>query len=122
MTAILQDPAVTGAVEEIRTLLQEVTEVLSQLSFASVTDEVIALIEQMEQGLRALQSTDLNDALKGLLETALAVLPPISDRLPTRLSTILAYASIRGRWLCWSRYGRSLARYWIAFGPSIPEL
>lgn len=81
VTAILQDPAVTSAIQEIRSALQEVTDVLSQLSFAPVTDQAIALISEMEQGLRALRNTDLNDALTGLLDTALAVLPP--DLRPT---------------------------------------
>lgn len=76
VTAILQDPAVVNAINEIRSALQDVADILSQLSFAPVTDEVIGLISEMEQGLRALENADLNDALKGLLDTAMQVLPP----------------------------------------------
>lgn len=76
IAGILQDPAVTGAVEEIRATLDGAAQAAGSLSFAPVTDEVIALIEQMASGLRALGNTELNDAIKGLLSTALAVLPP----------------------------------------------
>lgn len=76
IAAILQDPAVTGAVEEIRATLDQAAEAAGNLSFAPVTDEVIALIEQMTSGLRSLGNAELNDAIKGLLSTALAVLPP----------------------------------------------
>jgi hypothetical protein len=76
ITAILQDPAVIGAAAEIRSTLDQVAEAAGSLSFAPVTDQVIALIEQMEAGLRALDDTELNDALMGMLNAALAVLPP----------------------------------------------
>lgn len=76
VTGILQDPAVTNAINEIRSALQEVTDTISTLSFSPVTDQVIALIEEMQKGLTALENTDLNDALKGMLDTAMSVLPP----------------------------------------------
>lgn len=76
IAGILQDPAISGAIEEIRALLDEAATTLRQLSFAPVTDEVIELIEEMTQGLRALAETDLNDAVKGALSVALTVLPP----------------------------------------------
>ncbi len=83
VTAILQNPAITSAIEEIRSALQDVTDIVGKLSFAPVTDQVIALIGEMEKGLRSLENTDLNDALKGLLDTALQVLPadlrPVTD-------------------------------------------
>ncbi len=83
VTAILQDPAVVNAIEEIRAALQEVTDTISGLSFAPVTDQVIGLIEEMQQGLRSLENTDLNDTLKGMLDTAMAILPadlrPVTD-------------------------------------------
>jgi hypothetical protein len=45
IAGILRDPVVTGAVEEIRTTLDQAAEAAGALSFAPVTDEVIALIE-----------------------------------------------------------------------------
>lgn len=80
ITAILQDPAVLSAAAEIRSGLDQAAEAAGNLSFAPVTDEVINLIKQMENGLRALDDTELNDALIGLLNAALAVLP--SDLRP----------------------------------------
>ncbi len=76
ITAILQDPAVVSAAQDIRSALDQAAEAAGNLSFAPVTDEVIKLIEQMEAGLRALSDTELNDALIGMLNTALSVLPP----------------------------------------------
>ncbi|MDW4498764.1 hypothetical protein R5H30_12280 [Sulfitobacter sp. D35] len=76
ITSILQDPAVVSAAEDIRAALDEAAQAASTLSFAPVTDEVVKLIEQMEAGLRALDDTELNDALLGLLNIALRVLPP----------------------------------------------
>ena len=76
ITAILQDPAIKSAAEEIRKVLDQAATTAGSLSFAPITDEVIKLIDEMTQGLRALGDTDLNDALKGLLSVALAVLPP----------------------------------------------
>lgn len=76
ITAILQDPAIVSAANEIRAGLDDAAEAAGSLSFAPVTDEVIKLIEQMEAGLRSLDDTELNDALMGLLNAALSVLPP----------------------------------------------
>lgn len=75
ITAVLHDPQVQSAVEEIRSVLDAATEAAGNLSFAPVTDEVIALIAKMADGLRAVANAELNDALKGLLSAALAVLP-----------------------------------------------
>ena len=76
VAAILQDPGIRDAVAQIRTTIDEVAATSAGLSFAPVTDEVIALIEKMTEGLRAVGSTEISDAVKGLLATALAVLPP----------------------------------------------
>jgi hypothetical protein len=75
ITAVLKDPAVTEVVDEIRSTLDAAAEAAGSLSFAPVTDEVIALIEKMADGLNAVANAELNDTLKGLLATALAVLP-----------------------------------------------
>ena len=74
--ASCRTPPSPGAIEEIRALLDEVSTTLRELSFAPATDQVIALIEEMTKGLRALTDTDLNDALKGAITAALSVLPP----------------------------------------------
>ncbi len=76
ITGILQDPAVLSAVEEVRNGLDQAATAAGSLSFAPVTDEVIKLIEAMTDGLKALDSAELNDALVGMLSTAMAVLPP----------------------------------------------
>lgn len=82
---VLTSPEVYGAIDAVRNAIQQIADTLQNLSFAPVTDEVIALIETMTEGLRALGDTDLNDATKGLLSTALAVLPddlrPVTDPL-----------------------------------------
>jgi len=82
---VLTSPEVQGAIEAVRSAIEQVADTLRNLSFAPVTDEVIALIEKMTEGLRALGDADLNDAMKGLLSTALAVLPddlrPVTDPL-----------------------------------------
>jgi hypothetical protein len=75
IAAVLHDPEIESAVAEIRSVLDAATEAAGNLSFAPVTDEVIALIAKMADGLRAVANAELNDALKGLLSAALAVLP-----------------------------------------------
>ncbi|WP_159992269.1 hypothetical protein [Roseomonas sp. 18066] len=85
IAGVLQDPALGGAILELRATLEEVAALLANLSFAPVTDEVVALIEAMTKGLRALQSTPLNGAISGMLEAAMEVLPadlePVTDPL-----------------------------------------
>jgi hypothetical protein len=76
ITGVLRDEQVQAAVAEIRTALDAAAATASSLSFTPVADEVVAVIEQMTTGLRALSSVELNDALKGMLSSALSVLPP----------------------------------------------
>lgn len=85
IAGVLTSSEVQGAIETVRSAIEQISETLETLSFAPITDEVITLIEKMTEGLRALGDTDLNDALKGLLSTAVAVLPddlrPVTEPL-----------------------------------------
>ncbi|MRX51177.1 hypothetical protein GI374_12100 [Paracoccus sp. S-4012] len=76
VAGVLEDPEVLGALAEIRGAIDQAADAAGSLSFAPLTDEVIALIEAMTEGLRALGDTELNAAIQGVLATALSVLPP----------------------------------------------
>ncbi len=85
LTGILQDPAVIAAVNEARDALNAVTRQLEALSFAPLTDQVIAAIEEVTEALRDMDTSKLDAALQIALQAALAVLPedlmPITDPL-----------------------------------------
>jgi hypothetical protein len=93
ITGILQDPAIVAAAQKVREGLDQAAQAAGNLSFAPVTDEVINLIGQMEAGLRAISSTDLNDALIAMLNTALSVLPsdlrPVTQPLIENLGVMI---------------------------------
>ncbi|MEM1159767.1 MAG: hypothetical protein AAGJ28_02440, partial [Pseudomonadota bacterium] len=76
LTAVLRDPQVLKAVQEIRELIEKTSEVIGDLSFEPIADEVIKLIDAMTKGVKALNSAELNDALEGMLTAAMSVLPP----------------------------------------------
>ncbi len=83
IVGVLQDPQVQAAIADIGVALDDLTGTLETLGFAPVTDQVIDLIDAMKDGLRAIESTPLNDALTGALSAAMAVLPddlrPVTD-------------------------------------------
>ncbi|MEM1161265.1 MAG: hypothetical protein AAGJ28_10055, partial [Pseudomonadota bacterium] len=67
LTAVLRDPQVLKAVQEIRELIEKTSEVIGDLSFEPIADEVIKLIDAMTKGVKALNAAELNDALEGML-------------------------------------------------------
>jgi len=85
ITGVLQSGEVADAIAAIRSSIDTLAETLERLSFAPVTEEVIALIDQMTKALKQVQQTDLNDAAKAALAIALQVLPedltPVTDPL-----------------------------------------
>lgn len=85
LTDILQDPAVTSAINEIRDALDAVTQQLEALSFAPLTDQVIASIEEVTETLQDIDTSKLDATLQLALQATLAVLPedlrPIADPL-----------------------------------------
>ncbi|MCS7220698.1 MAG: hypothetical protein RML36_09215 [Anaerolineae bacterium] len=85
LTGILQDPAVIATVNEVRDALDAVTQQLTALSFAPLTDQVIASIEEVTETLRDIDTSKLDTALQLALQAALAVLPedltPITNSL-----------------------------------------
>jgi hypothetical protein len=85
IAGVLNGPEVKGAVEQVRQAIDAVVEALGSLSFAPVTDEVVALIEAMRKGVQAIIDQDLNEATRAALGSAMSVLPgdlrPATDPL-----------------------------------------
>jgi hypothetical protein len=83
IAGVLSGPEVAGAIDQVRQAVDAVVEALRALSFQPVTDEVIALIDEMRNGLKAIIDTELNDATKAALGAAMSVLPgdlhPVTD-------------------------------------------
>lgn len=85
LAGVLEDPAVDAALTQIRDALAAATTQLEQLSFAPLTDQVIAAIEGVTAALQIIDTEQLNPILQAALQGALAVLPddltPITDPL-----------------------------------------
>jgi hypothetical protein len=83
VTGVLQDPDVVSALGNIRSAVEATARQLEQLSFAPLTDQVIAAIDQITAALEAIDTAALNVAAQAALQAALAVLPddltPITD-------------------------------------------
>ena len=94
IAGVLNGPDVQGAIGEVKRAVDAVVEALKSLSFAPVTAEVIALIEAMKKGLKAIIDKDLNDATKAALGAALSVLPgdlhPVTDPLVADFGKLVA--------------------------------
>lgn len=75
ITDVLNGNEIQSAINEIRKAVNTITETLEQLSFAPVTDEVVALIEKMTEALKTLAQSDMNDAAQAALSVAMRVLP-----------------------------------------------
>ena len=85
IAGVLSGPDVAAAIDQVRQAVDAVVEALRSLSFQPVTDEVVALIEEMRKGLKAIIDKELNDATKAALGAAMSVLPgdlrPATDPL-----------------------------------------
>jgi hypothetical protein len=75
IAGVLNGPDVTEAIATVRLAVDSVVDALRALSFQPVTDEVVALIGNMKNGLQAIIETDLNDATRSALAGAMSVLP-----------------------------------------------
>lgn len=75
VTDVLQDPAVTSALEQIKSTLDTVKQQVEALSFAPLTDEVVAAIEAIAEQLRQIEASQLPPPLQAALQTALSALP-----------------------------------------------
>jgi hypothetical protein len=75
IAGVLSGPEVAAAIDQVRQAVDAVVEALRSLSFQPVTDEVVALIEEMRKGLKAIIDKELNDATKAALGAAMSVLP-----------------------------------------------
>ncbi|MCE7983498.1 MAG: hypothetical protein DYG89_20185 [Caldilinea sp. CFX5] len=76
VTSVFTDPAVVSAINHVRTALESISNVLVELSFAPLTDEVVAAIEEITSAIQAIDTSALGGALQGALSAALSVLPP----------------------------------------------
>jgi hypothetical protein len=94
VAGVFEDPAVTGALEDIRATLDEVGAAIESLSFAPVTDVVIGGIDEIGAALASIDTSDLSDAVKVALAAALEVLPddiqPITDPFIDDFGDLLA--------------------------------
>jgi hypothetical protein len=94
LTGVFSDPAVTGALDDIRSTLDAVGSAVESLSFAPVTDVVIQGIDEIGDALASIDTSDMSDALKVALAAALKVLPddiePITDPFVEDFGQLLA--------------------------------
>jgi hypothetical protein len=91
---VLNGGEVQADIKAVGQAIDAVVADLKSLSFTPVTDEVIALIESMKNGLKAILDKDLNAATKAALGTAMSVLPgdlhPVTDPLVTDFGELVA--------------------------------
>jgi hypothetical protein len=93
LMGVLQDPAVTSAVEAISNTVNAAAQQIENLSFAPLTDQVIAGIEEIGDTIQSIDTSQLNAALQAALQAALAVLPedltPVTDPLIDELGVMV---------------------------------
>ena len=86
----------------MRQAVDAVVEALRALSFQPVTDEVVALIDDMRNGLKAIIDKDLNEATKAALGAAMSVLPgdlhPVTDPIVAEFGELVDAGP--ARWCC----------------------
>jgi hypothetical protein len=75
IVGVLDDPSFAGPVHDIRAAIDDATQALKALSFAPVTDPVVAEIGQITTVLQALDTSVLSPALQLALQAALLILP-----------------------------------------------
>ncbi len=94
IAGVLNGDDVQRAIGNVKEAVDDVAEALRSLSFQPVTDEVVALIGQMKAGLQAIIDTDINDATKAALATAMSALPgdlrPATDPLVEDFGVLVA--------------------------------
>ncbi len=94
--AALQAPEIT-ALLEVAEKLKSIAQRLDQLSFAPIADSVVGTIDDMKSAVQGLGSS-LDDPLKGMLRSAIDVLPddltPVTDPLVAGLGELLAAGPI----------------------------
>jgi hypothetical protein len=85
VTSVFEDPAVVSAIGDVRDTLEQAQQQLEQLSFAPLTDQVIAGMEEISAALSSIDASDLDAMLQAALQAALAILPddvrPLTDPL-----------------------------------------
>ncbi len=83
IAGVFEDRDVVDALDTVRNGLAEVTQLVQDLSFTPVIDEVVAAIEEMAAALETIDADELSALLKAALSAALAVLPeditPVTD-------------------------------------------
>ncbi len=85
LAGVFQDPSVVSTMNDIRGLLDQVKTRIEQLSFAPLTDQVVAGLDEIAEALQGIDASNLNAMLMAALDAALAVLPddlqPLTDPL-----------------------------------------
>ncbi len=91
LASVLQQPEIT-AILEVAEKLKSIADRLEELSFAPVTDTVVGTIDDMSSAVQGLGS-NLDDPLKGMLVSAIDVLPddltPVTDPLIDGLGNLI---------------------------------
>src|SRR5262249_15502625 len=91
---VLNGGEVQADIKAVGQAIDAVVADLKSLSFTPVTDEVVALIESMKNGLKAILDKDLNAATKVALGAAMSVLPgdlhPVTDPLVADFGELVA--------------------------------
>ncbi len=94
ITEALEDPAVKQTLQQIRGAIDTATRQLQQLSFAPVTDQVIAVIEEIKAALESIDTSKLNVALQVALQAAVQVLPkslePVTEPFVNKFGEMVA--------------------------------
>ncbi len=76
IAGVLEDPEVVSALDQVQGALDGATQQIQQLSFAPITDQVIAVMGEMTAALEKIDPSKLNPTLQLALQGAVAVLPP----------------------------------------------
>jgi hypothetical protein len=89
LTGVLKHPEVLAAMNAIRDAIEDTAQALEAVSFAPLTDQVIAEIDKLTAAFQALDTSQLSTPVQLSLQAALAILPsdltPIADALSARL-------------------------------------
>lgn len=93
ISGLLNDPAVSNALDQIQTTLSIVEQQISSISFAPVTDQVVDGIEGVTDALASIDTSQLDTMMEMALDAAVAVLPsdlnPVIDPLIDQMGEII---------------------------------